>query len=240
MRLPSAILSFYDLNMRIQSQRLKIDILPFNRFRFVRIWRDNGCKEINLNNLMIGSQQVFNHVNDIQPLIRSAFQQPEEKIVTINIDKRTFHYLPSDTAMASTFRLRPRYRLGRTWRVDASIKPNFRTSRKGEFSENRKIWSFSSEARYSLCPASIAATGKCTIAATKSTRRRRLPRNYRGDVQTAPTASLTSRSARFAVPMPKRSATVSRSSSVMSPVLPFTERTCGFDQASKSLSSAEK
>ena len=89
-------------------------------------------------------------------------------------------------------------------------------------------------------PASIAATGKCTIAATKSTRRRRLPRNYRGDVQTAPTASLTSRSARFAVPMPKRSATVSRSSSVMSPVLPFTERTCGFDQASKSLSSAEK
>ena len=82
--------------------------------------------------------------------------------------------------------------------------------------------------------------GKRTIAATKSTRRRRLPRNYRGDVQTAPTASLTSRSARFAVPMPKRSATVSRSSSVMSPVLPFTERTCGFDQASKSLSSAEK
>ena len=81
---------------------------------------------------------------------------------------------------------------------------------------------------------------ECTIAATKSTRRRRLPRNYRGDVQTAPTASLTSRSARFAVPMPKRSATVSRSSSVMSPVLPFTERTCGFDQASKSLSSAEK
>ena len=33
--------------------------------------------------------------------------------------------------MASTFRLRPRYRLGRTWRVDGSIKPNFSASCKG-------------------------------------------------------------------------------------------------------------
>ena len=41
--------------------------------------------------------------------------------------------------MASTFRLRPRYRLGRTWRVDADIKSNFLTSRKGEFSLSRTV-----------------------------------------------------------------------------------------------------
>ena len=35
--------------------------------------------------------------------------------------------------MASTFRLRPRYRLGRTWQVDGCIKPNFSDSRKGAF-----------------------------------------------------------------------------------------------------------
>ena len=37
------------------------------------------------------------------------------------------------TAMASTFRLRPRYLLGRTRRVDGCIKPNFSDSRKEHF-----------------------------------------------------------------------------------------------------------
>ena len=83
---------------------------------------------------MVSSQQALDHANNIQPLPRSALQQPEEKIVAINIDDCTFHEFPY-TAMAPTFRLRPRYRLGRTWRVDAGIKPNFFTSRKGAFSK---------------------------------------------------------------------------------------------------------
>ena len=113
---------------------------------------------------MIRSQQTPDKAGKIKPLVRSALQQPVVKVIAVNIDIRPLHCSPSDTARAPTFRSELRYRLGRTWRVDANIMAYFQPERNSPAPKSgTATWRFSLERR-SPCDTRILA--KCRVSTT--------------------------------------------------------------------------